>query len=199
MIVAALVGMALNYNSSGATPSSTSASGGHGYALPPPQAGGGRTATTTTPSTTVPTQHSTGHAVTGAASGHGAKPVGHSATTTAPAVTTTTAPSSAAATGPIAILVPATQLHGNWTSGPFAITAAPWNIGWAFQCTPAPASGPSFQVFVAPVGGKPAASPAVNESGASGKQVTPVSTTGNQVITVQAPANCVWAVKVTGH
>jgi hypothetical protein len=39
----------------------------------------------------------------------------------------------------------------------------------------------------------------VTENGASGQQVTPVTSAGNQVLIVQAPANCEWVVKVTGH
>jgi len=204
MMVAALVGMALNYNSSGAS-SSASSGGTKGYKLPPPAATGGAAPTTTTPSSTLPpgsTRGATTHSATsgGATHQHGSV----STTTTAPATTTTTGATtttttSGAAPGPLQLLVPATQMHGNWTSPAFSITAAPWNIGWAFQCTPAPASGPSFQVFVAPVGGKPGATPPVSETGASGQQVTQVQSTGSQVVMVQAPANCLWAVKVTGN
>jgi len=203
MLVAALVGMALNYNSSGASSSGTSG-GTKAYKLPPPASTGRGAPTTTTPSTTLPpgsTKGSKAHSTTsGGSHQHGSV----SPTTTAPAVTTTTgatttSTTAAPAAGPLQLLVPATQMHGNWTSPAFSITATPWNIGWAFQCTPAPASGPSLQIFVAPVGGKPSATPAVSETGASGQQVTQVPSTGNQVIMVQAPANCLWAVKVTGN
>jgi hypothetical protein len=75
---------------------------------------------------------------------------------------------------------------------------AGWNIGWAFQCTPAPASGPSLQVFVTPVGGAPSGTPAIGETGASGQSVTSQPTVGQQTLVVEAPANCIWVVKVTG-
>jgi hypothetical protein len=90
------------------------------------------------------------------------------------------------------------QSQGNWTSTPFTIATGPWNIGWAFRCTPAPTAGESFQVFVIPAGGTPGATPAVNETGASGQSVTSQSSVGSQKIMVQAPGNCIWAVKVTG-
>ncbi len=205
MLVAALIGMALNYNSSGAS-SSASSGGSKAYKLPPPAATGGAAPTTTTPSSTLPpgsTKGARSHAAASGGATHQHASV--ATTTTAPAVTTTTTgattttTASGAAPGPLQLLIPVTQMHGNWTSPAFNITAAPWNIGWAFQCTPAPASGPSFQVFVAPVGGKPGATPPVSETGASGQQVTQVQSTGNQVVMVQAPANCLWAVKITGN
>ena len=204
MLVAALVGMALNYNSSAASSSGSRSSGGStgAYKLPPQAGTGSAAPTTTAPSTVPPVTSSTGHRTHGAASPGVAHNHGSVAsTTTAPAVTTTTGSASsttAPAAGPLQLLVPATQKQGNWTSPAFSITAVPWDIGWAFQCTPAPASGPSIQIFVAPAGGKPSSTPTVTETGASGQQVTKVSSTGSQVIVVQAPANCVWAVKVTG-
>ncbi|MGP8059525.1 MAG: hypothetical protein ACLP9C_07815 [Acidimicrobiales bacterium] len=203
MLVAALVGMALNYNSSSA---SSSSSGTKAYTLPPPAASGSSAPTTTTPSTTLPAGSTKTTSAHSGSTHSSAARSSATTSTTAPAATTTTTAASgststtvAQSTGPIQILVPDTQLHGNWTSPAFTITSPPWNIGWAFQCTPAPASGPSFQVFVAPSGGQPSSTPAVNESGASGQQVTQVSSTGSQVVMVQAPANCVWAIKITGH
>jgi hypothetical protein len=96
------------------------------------------------------------------------------------------------------LLGPTPQLHGNWTSSAFTVGSGSWSIGWAFQCSPAPASGPSFQVFVVPAGAKAGSTPAVNESGASGQSVTSQASTGSQVLQVTAPASCVWIVKVTG-
>jgi hypothetical protein len=89
-------------------------------------------------------------------------------------------------------------MQGNWTSPTFTTTAAGWNIGWAFRCSPAPASGPSFQVFVTAAGSSPTGTPAISETGASGQSVTAQSSLGAQTLVVQAPATCTWAVKVTG-
>jgi hypothetical protein len=96
------------------------------------------------------------------------------------------------------VLLGPTQMQGNWTSPAFAITAASWSIGWAFSCTPAPASGPSFQVSVAPSGSSPSGTPAISETGASGQSISAQTTTGAQTLVVQAPAGCTWVVKVTG-
>jgi len=63
---------------------------------------------------------------------------------------------------------------------------------------PAPASGPSFQVFVMPVGASATGTPALSETGPSGQSVTSQSSLGAQDLVVQAPASCTWAVKVTG-
>jgi len=127
-------------------------------------------------------------------------------TTTAPAgsaSTSTSAPSSptttaAPATGTVSVLLGPEQSQGAWTSAPFTITSGQWNIGWAYRCTPAPASGPAFQVFVVPAGGSPGSKPAVSETGASGQSVTSQTSTGSQELMVQAPNSCIWAVKVTG-
>jgi hypothetical protein len=89
-------------------------------------------------------------------------------------------------------------MSGNWTSTPFTTTAAGWNIGWAFRCTPAPAGGPSFQVYVTKVGAAPSGTAAVSQTGASNQSVTSQSSLGQQTLVVQAPASCVWIVKVTG-
>jgi len=200
MVVAALIGMWLNYDSGGSSQAATTKS----YALPPQAATGGAAPTTTAPSS-VPTD-SGGKTAPKSRAPSGATKGTTTASTTAAAssVTTTSAPGSGSppttAPGtPLQLLLPATQLHGNWTSPSFTTTAAPWNIGWAFRCTPAPTSGPSFQVFVAPSGGNPAATPAVNESGASGQAIATASSLGGQVLMVKSPANCVWVVKVTGN
>jgi hypothetical protein len=89
-------------------------------------------------------------------------------------------------------------MSGNWTSPAFTITAASWNIGWAFQCTPVPASGLSFQIFVTTVGVSPSGTAVVSESGGSGQSVTAQTTTGQQELVIEAPSNCKWVVKVTG-
>ena len=113
--------------------------------------------------------------------------------------TTTTAPtSSGAAAGPARVLLGPTQMQGNWTSPAFTTSAAGWNIGWAFRCVPAPATGASFQVFVTPVGASPGGNPAVSGTGANGQSVTSQSSLGAQTLVVQAPATCTWVVKVTG-
>jgi len=110
----------------------------------------------------------------------------------------TTAASSTATAGPARVLLESPQLKGNWTSTSFTTTAAPWNIGWAFQCAPAPAAGPSFQVFVTPAGSAASGTAAISETGASGQSVTAASSLGAQTLVVQAPASCTWIVKVTG-
>lgn len=100
----------------------------------------------------------------------------------------------------MAVLVGPYQSKGDWTSPSFDIAGGQWNIGWAFECSPAPAGAPSFEVFVVPAGSSvsAAAVPAVNESGSSGQSVTSQSTSGSQEIVVEAGSSCVWAVKVTG-
>jgi hypothetical protein len=96
------------------------------------------------------------------------------------------------------LLLGPTQSQGNWTSPAFTITAPSWNIGWAFQCSPAPTAGTSFQVFVTPAGASPGSAAAISETGGSGQAVTAQSSLGKQTLVVEAPANCAWAVKVTG-
>ena len=180
VVLAAVVGMALNYHTVGSSQASTS----RAYTLPPPAASSGST-TTSTP----------------ASGGSTAK--GTATTTTTPGgVTTTTAPASGTTTpttaGVARVLLASPQQSGNWTSTAFTTTAANWNIGWAFRCTPPPAGGPSFQIFVVPAGGKPSATPAVTQTGASGQSVTAQSTLGSQTLMVETSASCVWIVKVTG-
>jgi hypothetical protein len=96
------------------------------------------------------------------------------------------------------LLGPTPETHGNWTSSPFTIGGGTWSIGWAFQCTPAPVSGPSFQVFVVPAGGKAGTTPAVSGTGATGQSVTTQTSSGSQELEVLAPAACLWVVKVSG-
>ncbi len=167
-----LLGMLITWSSDSGTSSAPKSSTGGNYKLPPAQ-GNSSTATT------VP---------------------GASVTTQPPATSgATSPPSTAAATGTAQVLLgPTPQSHGNWTSTPFTVGSGTWSIGWAFQCTPAPASGPSFQVFVVPSGGKAGTTPAVNESGASGQSITSQTSAGSQELQVTAPASCVWIVKVTG-
>ena len=106
--------------------------------------------------------------------------------------------SSPATLAPATVLVPATQLTGDWTSPVFTIAGGTWNIGWAFACSPAPAATPTFAVFVVDTGASPGPSPAVTSSAPSGQSVAPQTTTGSQQIDVRAPTGCRWAVKVTG-
>ncbi len=182
--LAALGGMLIDY---WLQPASTtaSASGGSGaYKLPPPP---GSSATTTT----VDSGASGGDTTTTTAD--------YSTTTTvASSSTPTTAGAASQTTATAQVLLTSPQSHGNWTSPAFSITSSSWDIGWAFQCTTAPASGSSFEVFVAPSGGSPSETPAVSESGLTGQSVSSQSTTGQQMLVVEAPANCIWIVKVTG-
>jgi hypothetical protein len=185
MLFAAGVGLAINYHTVGASQSSNGGSGGGAYKLPTPS--GSATTTTASGGTdgTSPTITTT--------------PAGPKKSTTASSgggASTTTVPT--AAPTPAHLLLGPTQSRGDWTSPAFTVTAAGWNIGWAFQCTPAPLSGSSFQVTVVPAGAAPTGSPVLSESGASGQAVAAQTTIGRQVLVVQAPANCAWAVKVTG-
>ncbi len=180
IIVSALLGMALDYyTDSGSHSSTSSGSTGGAYKPPPPAGSTGSSTTTTAAANSSTTSTTTAGGGTGTA---------QSSTTTS----TTTAPAVAR------ILLGPTQSHGNWTSPAFTTTAANWNIGWAFQCTPAPTGGASFQVTVAQAGSTSPGTTAINQTGASGQSVTAESTVGKQVLVVQAPSTCVWAVKVTG-
>jgi hypothetical protein len=170
--VTALIGMYLGHGS-GSPSASGAGTSGSAYHVPPPSASASGTATTTT--------------VAQSAS---------SATTTSLPTTATTAPT--AATGTATVLVPRYQAQGNWTSTAFTITGGTWNIGWAFQCSPVPASGPSFQVFVVKSGAAPAPPAAVSQTGASGQSINAQTSLGAQQLVVQAPAGCIWVVKVTG-
>jgi hypothetical protein len=188
VIVALLAGMAIGY-SGGGTP--TAATSTNNYALPPPSGGASTTTTTSGPAgagtTTTTSAGSKSH---GGTAGSTTTTTGASASGT----TTTTTP----VTGTAQILVPATQMSGNWTSPTFTVAGGTWNIGWAYRCTPAPTSGTAFAVLVVPAGGSPASPPAVSQSAGSGQSITPQSSTGSLTIQVQSPSTCVWAVKVTG-
>jgi hypothetical protein len=189
VLVAAVFGMWINGDTGGA--SSTNGASTTSGTLPPPSAAtsgssaGGSTVTTTTAG--------------GGSSVTTTTAAGVSTTTSAVAGSTTTStPSSAAAAGPAHVLLLSPQQHGNWTSATFTTTAAPWNIGWAFNCAPAPATGPSFQVSVTPAGSAPSGTPAISETGSSGQSVTAQSSLGAQTLVVQTTASCTWIVKVTG-
>lgn len=178
VLVAFLIGLAINYKAAGGGAESTNTPS---YKLP--AASGGATTTTA------------------AAGGSSASTTTTTSTGTGGSTTTSSTPSSSsttAAPGPARVLLGPTQLQGNWTSPAFTTTTSGWNVGWAFRCTPAPASGPSFEVFVTPVGGSPSGTPAINETGPSGQSVTTQTSLGAQTLVVQAPSGCTWVVKVTG-
>jgi hypothetical protein len=174
VIIAVVIGFGLNGTTQS---SSTVASGAPAYKVP---ASTGATTTTAPGGSTTTTA-----------------PDGTTTTTSAAAGSTTTT-SSAASAGPARVLLGPTQKQGNWTSPAFTTTVAGWNVGWAFSCSPAPASGASFQVYVTPTGGSPSGTPAISATGASGQSVTAQSSLGAQTLVVQAPAGCSWVVKVTG-
>lgn len=182
VLVAALFGMWFN-GTEGLASSTAGTGGSSSYKLPAPGASTGGSSGVTT--TTV-----AGGATTTTSPEAGAT------TTTAPIdTTTTTAP---ATVGPATVLVPSTQLTGNWTSPTFNIAGGTWNIGWAFACAPVPATTPTFAVFVVNAGVSTGTTPAVSSSTPSGQSVTPQTSAGSQQIVVRAPAGCRWAVKVTG-
>ncbi len=179
IIVSGLLGMALDYyTDSGSHSSSGSSSSTGGAYKPPPPAGSTGSSTTTTAATNGSTTTTT------AADGGGTSQSSTTFTTTVPAVAR--------------ILLGPTQSHGNWTSPAFTTTAAGWNIGWAFQCTPAPTGGASFLVTVAPAGSTSPGTTAISQTGATGQSVTAESSLGKQILEIQAPSTCVWAVKVSG-
>ena len=203
VIVAAVVGMWFN-GSTGSATSASSGSGGGAYKLPAPSAPAGSPTTVAgSNSTSTTTAGGSGGAIstTTAAGGSGSSTSTTTAGGSGSSTSTTTAGGSAsspAALAPASVLVPATQLTGDWTSPVFNIAGGTWNIGWAFACSPVPASTPTFEVFVVNTGASPGPSPAVTSSAASGQSVTPQTSTGSQQIDVRAPAGCRWAVKVTG-
>jgi len=168
--LAAVFGMFIGNLGNSSSAKGSAGSSSSGYALPPPSSSGSSTgaSTTTTPSTTTP-----------------------------PSATSTTAPATATAGGTAQVLVPRYQSQGNWTSPTFTITSGTWQLGWAFQCSPAPSSGSGFQAFAITPGGSPGTA-AVTGSGASGSGITPLTSAGAQQIQVQAAAGCIWVVKVTG-
>jgi hypothetical protein len=187
VVIAAVLGMAFNGVTGSASGTSASSGSSGGYKLPPPNAstaGGGSSGAGHSSASTTTTTSAGGSTPASGAAG---------------SVTTTTAAASVTqATGPATVLIPSTQQSGNWTSGTFNIAGGAWNIGWAFQCTPVPASTPTFAVFVVNAGASPGSTPAVTSAAASGNAVTPQTSTGSQQIVVQAPPACRWAVKVTG-
>jgi hypothetical protein len=202
-LVAAIIGMWINGDTGGGGSSAASSNpdGGH---LPAEGAGtpaaSGSGATTTTAaaggsSATTTTAAAGGSSVTTTTAAGGA-----TTTTVAGGSTTATTVAGAAAGGAARVLLLSPQQKGNWTSTAFTTTTAPWNIGWAFSCAPAPASGPSFQVFVtpSPSSGSPTGTAAISETGASGQSVTPQSSLGAQELVVQTAASCTWIIKVTG-
>ena len=192
VLVAVIVGMWINGDTGGGGTSSANGTGSGGGHLPPPSAASSSAGSGTTTTTTA----AGGGSVTTTTT------AGGSTTTTAAGGSTTTSTTSPAGSapppGPARQLLLSPQQQGNWTSTPFTTTAAPWNIGWAFRCAPAPASGPSFQVFVTPAGSPPSGPAAISETGPSGQSVTAQSSLGSQTLVVQAPASCTWIVKVTG-
>jgi hypothetical protein len=187
VVVALVIGMWFNGNA-GSASGNPAASGSAGYKLPP----NGATATTAPP-----TAAKSGAATTATTAAGATTTTAASATSTTVAGGTT-ATTSAAAVGPATVLVPETTQSGNWTSPAFTIAGGTWNIGWAFQCAPAPTGGPSFQIFVVNSGAAAGSTPAVTSTAASGQSVSPETTAGSQQVIVQTTAACRWAVKVTG-
>jgi len=188
-VLAAVLGMWINGNTGSASGTSATSS----YKLPPAKgssptttagaasAGSGTATTTTAAGATTTTAAGSSTSTTSAAGAAGA--------------TATTAP---VAVGPATVLVPETQQTGNWTSPAFTIAGGTWNVGWAFQCAPAPTGGPSFQIFAVSNGAAASGTPAVTSTAASGQSVTPLTSAGSQQVIVQTTAACRWAVKVTG-
>ncbi len=193
VLVAAIFGMWINGDTGGGASSASSSTSG---TLPPASSGSSAAGSTT------PTAAGGGSVTTTTAAGVTTTSAAGGTTTTTAAggssTTSTTASTSTAPAGPAHVLLESPQLKGNWTSTSFTTTSAPWNIGWAFSCAPAPAAGPSFQVSVTPAGSPPTGTPAISETGASGQSVTAQSSLGAQTLVVQAPAGCTWIVKVTG-
>jgi hypothetical protein len=183
-VLAALVGMWFNGNSGSASGSSGSSSSS--YKLPP--AAGSSSAssahsTATTAAAATPTTAAGSSTTTTAAAGGAA--AGSSTSTTV-------------AVGPATVLVPEIQQAGNWTSPAFTIAGGTWQIGWAFQCTPAPSAPAAFQIFVVKTGAAAGSTPAVTSGAAAGNSVTSLTTVGSQQVIVQTSSTCRWAVKVTG-
>lgn len=166
-----VLGMALGNAFAGGSTSPSATGGSSNHVLPPPASSTSSGSGSATTSTTAP-----------------------AAATASGGATTTTAPAS----GTASVLIGPYQSKGNWTSPSFTISGGQWNIGWAYQCSPAPTSGSSLEIFVVPAGGSPGSTPAVSENGASGQSVTAQTSAGSQELIVQAPAGCIWAVKVTG-
>ena len=170
-LVALLVGMAIGHGGASSAGATSAV-----YTPPPPSgstsgAGGGSTASST--------------------SGSSLPGGGSPSTTTLPAATTTLPLST--------VLLPQVTARGPAVTPSFRAGSAPWHIGWAYDCRSAPGSTGTFQVF--PLGAGQSPSPAgavVNASGATGQGVTAVNSTGTEELTIRTPAQCIWAVKVTG-
>lgn len=189
-LVAAILGMWINGDTGGGSSANGSnPDAGHlpaeGAGAPAASASGG-TATTTT--------------AAGGSSATTTTAAGGATTTTVAGGSTTATTTAGAAAGPARVLLMSPQQKGNWTSTAFTTTTAPWSIGWAFSCAPAPAAGPSFQVYVttAASSASPTGTAAISETGASGQSVTTQSGLGAQELVVQTTASCTWVVKVTG-
>lgn len=196
VVVAAVLGMWINGDTGGGGGAAAGTHGTTSGTLPPAATAQGDTSPGGAATTT--TVAGGGSAGGGASTTTTTAASGTTTTTVAGGSATTPTSSPAAAAGPARVLLTSPQLKGNWTSTSFTTTAAPWNIGWAFACTPAPAAGPSFQVFVVPAGGSPSGTAAVSQTGAQGQSVTPQTTTGAQTLVIQTTPSCTWIVKVTG-
>jgi hypothetical protein len=200
VIVAVLLGMLINYRTVGATDSGKTGSSGGGGAYTLPPEGGSSTSTTAVAGSGSTSTTAAGGVVTTTTSATSWGKSKDTTTTTAAgsSTTSTTSSTTATTTPPARLLLGPMQSQGNWTSPAFTITAPSWNIGWAFQCSPVPTAGTSFQVFVTQAGASPGGAAAISETGGSGQAVTAQSSLGKQTLVVEAPANCAWAVKVTG-
>jgi hypothetical protein len=197
-LVAAVLGMWINGDTGGG--GSATATGTTSGKLPPPSAASGSSGGSTTTTAPGGSSATTTTAAGGGGSATTTTAAGGATTTTVAGGSTTATTAEGAAAGPARVLLLSPQQKGNWTSTAFTTTSAPWSIGWAFNCAPAPAAGPSFQVFVAPGGSTaaPTGTPAISETGASGQSVTTQSGLGAQELVVQTTASCTWVVKVTG-
>jgi hypothetical protein len=200
-LVAAILGMWINGDTGGSSSADSSNPDGgklptEGAGTPAASASGGTTTTTAAGGSS----STTTTAAAGGSSATTTTAAGGSTTTTVAGGSTTATTAAGAAAGPARQLLLSPQQKGNWTSTAFTTTVAPWNIGWAFNCAPAPAAGPSFQVFVVPAGSSasPTGTAAISETGASGQSVTPQSGLGAQELVVQTTDSCTWVVKVTG-
>ena len=189
-VVAAILGMAINGNTGSKSGGATSS----GYKLPPES---GSTASTS-PGTVASSAGGASTTTAAADSTSSTGPAGSTGTTAPAGSSAATATSTPAVVGPATVLVPEVQQTGNWTSPTFTIAGGTWNIGWAYQCTPAPAAPPAFQIFAVNSGSAPGATPAVSSAAATGNSITPLTSVGSQQVIVQTSAACRWAVKVTG-
>jgi hypothetical protein len=196
MAAAVVAGLFIGYRTPASGSGGSGTSSGGAYTLPP--AGGSTTSTTaaTVGGSTTTSAPTAGTSTTTSTAGGKSKDT--TTTTTSSSTSSTTGSTTTTSIPPPRLLLGPTQLQGNWTSPVFTITAPSWNIGWAFQCTPAPTTGTSFQVFVTAAGASPGGAAVISETGASGQAVTAQTSLGKQTLVVEAPANCAWAVKVTG-